>query len=165
MATREKCHWSHGCSFQAEQRRETPMASSGMNLCRKRAPCLSGCRVPHIYACIFPAMLKAAEHGALFHPHHCWYMNAAHTPEDIAHTLQATDAAFEKVGLPTCRATERAPQLPLGRGRGAICERACVWGGALVALGDRRTVRKITPNESQREQCAQFGKHGTLYMY
>jgi len=42
-------------------------------------------------------MLKAAEHGALFHPHHCWYMNAAHTPEDIAHTLQATDAAFEKV--------------------------------------------------------------------
>jgi glutamate-1-semialdehyde 2,1-aminomutase len=32
--------------------------------------------------------------GALFHPHHNWFLSAAHTPQDIAATLRMADEAF-----------------------------------------------------------------------
>ena len=37
---------------------------------------------------------KAAENGILFHPFHNWYLTTAHTNEDIARTLDATEKAF-----------------------------------------------------------------------
>lgn len=38
-----------------------------------------------------------AEHGVYFHPHHNWFLSAAHTEEDIARTLEVTDVAFAQV--------------------------------------------------------------------
>ena len=37
------------------------------------------------------------EGGAYAHPAHNWFVSAAHTEEDVARTLQATDVAFEAV--------------------------------------------------------------------
>ena len=39
----------------------------------------------------------AAAGGAWLHPHHNWYLCAAHTAEDIERTLAAADRAFEEV--------------------------------------------------------------------
>ncbi len=39
----------------------------------------------------------AAERGVWLHPYHNWYLTAAHTPADIAQTLEATNAAFAAV--------------------------------------------------------------------
>jgi glutamate-1-semialdehyde 2,1-aminomutase len=30
----------------------------------------------------------------MFHPHHNWFLSAAHTPEDIDSTLRMADEAF-----------------------------------------------------------------------
>jgi len=38
-----------------------------------------------------------AARGVYFHPHHNWFLSAAHTEEDIARTLDVTDAAFRSV--------------------------------------------------------------------
>ncbi|MCK6553690.1 aminotransferase class III-fold pyridoxal phosphate-dependent enzyme [Candidatus Binatia bacterium] len=38
-----------------------------------------------------------AGRGVYFHPHHNWFLSAAHTEEDIARTLEVTDAAFREV--------------------------------------------------------------------
>ena len=35
--------------------------------------------------------------GVYFHPHHNWFLSAAHTEEDLRRTLEATDAAFAAV--------------------------------------------------------------------
>lgn len=40
---------------------------------------------------------EAAHEGVFFHPHHNWFMCAAHNEETIDETLQAADRAFEKV--------------------------------------------------------------------
>lgn len=37
---------------------------------------------------------EVARRGAFLHPHHNWFMSAAHTPEDIAATLRMADEAF-----------------------------------------------------------------------
>jgi glutamate-1-semialdehyde 2,1-aminomutase len=39
----------------------------------------------------------AAAHGALLHPRHNWFLSAAHTSDDIAQALAATDEAFRAV--------------------------------------------------------------------
>lgn len=39
----------------------------------------------------------AARHGAYLHPWHNWFLCAAHTPEDIADALVATDSGFAAV--------------------------------------------------------------------
>jgi len=39
----------------------------------------------------------AARHGVYFAPMHNWFISAAHTERDIAHTLEVTDAAFTEV--------------------------------------------------------------------
>jgi glutamate-1-semialdehyde 2,1-aminomutase len=46
-------------------------------------------------ACVFCA--AAAEHGALLHPRHNWFLSAAHSDEDIDAALVATDAGFRAV--------------------------------------------------------------------
>jgi len=38
-----------------------------------------------------------AGRGVFFHPHHNWFLSAAHTKEDIARTLEAADAGFRAV--------------------------------------------------------------------
>ena len=40
---------------------------------------------------------EAIRRGAFFHPHHNWFLSAAHTPADIEETLAIADAAFEIV--------------------------------------------------------------------
>ena len=40
---------------------------------------------------------EAIRRGAFFHPHHNWFLSAAHTPADIDETLAIADAAFEIV--------------------------------------------------------------------
>ena len=40
---------------------------------------------------------EVVKRGAFFHPHHNWFLSAAHTPADIEETLAAADAAFEIV--------------------------------------------------------------------
>ncbi|MGO9935084.1 MAG: aminotransferase class III-fold pyridoxal phosphate-dependent enzyme [Steroidobacteraceae bacterium] len=37
---------------------------------------------------------EVTRRGALFHPHHNWFLSAAHTPQDIAATLGMADEAF-----------------------------------------------------------------------
>jgi glutamate-1-semialdehyde 2,1-aminomutase len=37
---------------------------------------------------------EVARRGAFFHPHHNWFLSAAHTPEDIVATLGMADDAF-----------------------------------------------------------------------
>ena len=37
---------------------------------------------------------EVARRGAFFHPHHNWFLSAAHTPEDIGATLGMADDAF-----------------------------------------------------------------------
>jgi glutamate-1-semialdehyde 2,1-aminomutase len=37
---------------------------------------------------------EVTRRGALFHPHHNWFLSAAHTPQDIAATLRMADEAF-----------------------------------------------------------------------
>jgi glutamate-1-semialdehyde 2,1-aminomutase len=37
------------------------------------------------------------EGGAYAHPAHNWFVSAAHTDEDVARTLEATEKAFESV--------------------------------------------------------------------
>ena len=39
----------------------------------------------------------AAERGVYFHPHHNWFLSAAHTDADIDRTLEASDEAFAVV--------------------------------------------------------------------
>jgi glutamate-1-semialdehyde 2,1-aminomutase len=44
----------------------------------------------------------AAEVGGVWmHPHHNWYLTAAHTEKDIAETLAATDVAFARAAAKT----------------------------------------------------------------
>lgn len=38
----------------------------------------------------------AAAGGAWLHPHHNWYISAAHTEEDVGRTLAAAEGAFEE---------------------------------------------------------------------
>ena len=38
------------------------------------------------------------ERGAYAHPAHNWFVSAAHTETDVAHTLEATEAAFQQLG-------------------------------------------------------------------
>jgi len=40
---------------------------------------------------------EIARRGVFFHPHHNWFVCAAHTAEDVAETLTAADAAFAVV--------------------------------------------------------------------
>jgi glutamate-1-semialdehyde 2,1-aminomutase len=40
---------------------------------------------------------EVTRRGAIFHPHHNWFLSAAHTPEDIAATLRMADEAFAVV--------------------------------------------------------------------
>jgi glutamate-1-semialdehyde aminotransferase len=35
--------------------------------------------------------------GIYFHPHHDWFLSAAHTEEDVRRTLEVTDQAFATV--------------------------------------------------------------------
>jgi len=37
---------------------------------------------------------EVTRRGAIFHPHHNWFLSAAHTPQDIAATLRMADEAF-----------------------------------------------------------------------
>ena len=37
---------------------------------------------------------EVTRRGAIFHPHHNWFLSSAHTPADIAATLQVADEAF-----------------------------------------------------------------------
>jgi glutamate-1-semialdehyde 2,1-aminomutase len=37
---------------------------------------------------------EVTRRGAIFHPHHNWFLSAAHTPEDIDSTLRMADEAF-----------------------------------------------------------------------
>jgi glutamate-1-semialdehyde 2,1-aminomutase len=37
---------------------------------------------------------EVTQRGAIFHPHHNWFLSAAHTPDDIAATLRMADEAF-----------------------------------------------------------------------
>jgi glutamate-1-semialdehyde 2,1-aminomutase len=37
---------------------------------------------------------EVTRRGAMFHPHHNWFLSAAHTPEDIDSTLRMADEAF-----------------------------------------------------------------------
>jgi glutamate-1-semialdehyde 2,1-aminomutase len=37
---------------------------------------------------------EVTRRGAMFHPHHNWFLSAAHTPEDIRATLRMADEAF-----------------------------------------------------------------------
>jgi glutamate-1-semialdehyde 2,1-aminomutase len=37
---------------------------------------------------------EVTRRGAILHPHHNWFLSAAHTPEDIGATLRMADAAF-----------------------------------------------------------------------
>jgi glutamate-1-semialdehyde 2,1-aminomutase len=37
---------------------------------------------------------EVTRRGALFHPHHNWFLSAAHAPEDVAATLRMADEAF-----------------------------------------------------------------------
>jgi glutamate-1-semialdehyde 2,1-aminomutase len=46
-------------------------------------------------AWVFSAV--AADHGAILHPRHNWFLSAAHTDDDIDAALVATDAGFEAV--------------------------------------------------------------------
>ena len=39
----------------------------------------------------------AAERGVFFHPHHNWFLSAAHRPRDIEEALIAADYGFERV--------------------------------------------------------------------
>jgi len=39
----------------------------------------------------------AATHGIFFHPRHNWFLSAAHSEQDLRHTLDVTDAAFKVV--------------------------------------------------------------------
>lgn len=40
---------------------------------------------------------ECARRGVFFHPHHNWFLSAAHTRQDIAQTLEVADAAFRIV--------------------------------------------------------------------
>ena len=40
---------------------------------------------------------EVTRRGAIFHPHHNWFLSAAHTPEDIAATLRMADEAFAMI--------------------------------------------------------------------
>jgi glutamate-1-semialdehyde 2,1-aminomutase len=40
---------------------------------------------------------EVTRRGAIFHPHHNWFLSSAHTPEDIAVTLRMADEAFAVV--------------------------------------------------------------------
>jgi glutamate-1-semialdehyde 2,1-aminomutase len=40
---------------------------------------------------------EVTRRGALFHPHHNWFLSAAHTPQDLAATLAMADEAFAVV--------------------------------------------------------------------
>lgn len=40
---------------------------------------------------------EVTRRGAIFHPHHNWFLSAAHTPEDITATLRMADEAFAVV--------------------------------------------------------------------
>jgi len=44
-----------------------------------------------------PFCAAAAERGIFFHPHHNWFLSAAHTDADIERTLQVADEAFKIV--------------------------------------------------------------------
>jgi glutamate-1-semialdehyde 2,1-aminomutase len=41
-----------------------------------------------------PFCAAAAERGVYFHPHHNWFVSAAHTEADIDRTLEVADEAF-----------------------------------------------------------------------
>ncbi|MCU0577302.1 MAG: aminotransferase class III-fold pyridoxal phosphate-dependent enzyme [Desulfobacterota bacterium] len=40
---------------------------------------------------------ECASRGVFFHPHHNWFLSTAHTPQDIAQTLDAADEGFRVV--------------------------------------------------------------------
>ncbi len=40
---------------------------------------------------------EVTRRGAIFHPHHNWFMSTAHTPEDIESTLRMADAALAQM--------------------------------------------------------------------
>lgn len=40
---------------------------------------------------------EVTRRGAIFHPHHNWFMSTAHTPEDIASTLRMADEALAQM--------------------------------------------------------------------
>jgi len=40
---------------------------------------------------------ESCRRGVYFHPHHNWFLSAAHTEEDVRFTLEATDEAFAEV--------------------------------------------------------------------
>ncbi len=44
-----------------------------------------------------PFCAATAERGVYFHPHHNWFLSAAHTEADIDRTLEVADAAFRVV--------------------------------------------------------------------
>jgi glutamate-1-semialdehyde 2,1-aminomutase len=41
-----------------------------------------------------PFCAAAAERGVYLHPHHNWFLSAAHTPSDIERTIEVADEAF-----------------------------------------------------------------------
>ncbi|MRR08407.1 MAG: hypothetical protein EG828_16105 [Deltaproteobacteria bacterium] len=40
---------------------------------------------------------ECAKRGVFFHPHHNWFLSAAHTAEDINRTLEIADIGFRAV--------------------------------------------------------------------